>query len=196
MIVSKLNPGQDGSTKYIITQGSIVWSNDSWYMNPINALWIQIILSGAKDWLKCRKAQNLDKKVYNFQFMNTLSNLVKNIDHGFNSEIKMAADKVTNQLQSRSNRTAIKLLSHTLSEIIDGVVVPEHFFENADRGFYVQFIFRESEKIKHSHLTRLSKMALSKSTEDILLMLKHECNASNLACDRFLAGLKKKTSQM
>jgi hypothetical protein len=127
--------------------------------------------------------------------MNTLAGLVKNIDYGFNSEVKMVADKVTNQLQSRSNKTAIKLLSHTLSEIIDGVIVPHNFFENVDRGFYVQFIFRESERIKHSHLMHLSKMKLSKNTEDMLLMLRHECDASNLACDRFLARLKKKTSR-
>jgi hypothetical protein len=127
--------------------------------------------------------------------MYTLSNLVRNIDYGFNSEVKMVADKVTNQLQSRSNKTAVKLLSHTLSDIIDAIVVPHNFFENADRGFYVQFVLRENEKTRHNHSMHLSKMKLSKSTEDSLLLLRHECDASNLACERFLTRLKKKTSQ-
>jgi hypothetical protein len=191
LIVSKLLPTQEGS-RYVITQGAIVWSDDNWYMNPANALWIQLVLSGAKDWLKARNGMKLDKNSYNFHFMNAVSELVKNIDYGFNSEIKMVSDKVKNPLQSRSNKTAVKLLSYTLSEMVDGITVPHHFFDNADRGSFVQFVFRESEKAKHKHMMHLSKMKLSSNTENILLMLRTECDASEFAGQKFLLEMKKK----
>lgn len=190
MIVSKLLPNQEGS-RYLITQGSIIWSDDNWYMNPANALWIQLILTGAKEWLKSRKTAKLDKNTYNFQFINTLSNLVKNIDFGFNSEIKMVADKINNPLQSRSNKTALKLLCQTLSDTVDTISVPHHFFDNSERGFYVEFVFRETEKIKHKYMFHLLKMKLSKSTEDMLLLLRTECDASTFTSERLLARIMK-----
>jgi hypothetical protein len=191
LIISKLLPAQDGS-RYVITQGAIAWNDDNWYMNPANALWIQLVLMGAKDWLKCRNGLKLDKNTYNFQFMNTLSNLVRNIDYGFNSEIKIVSSKVSNPLQSRSNKTAVKLLSCTLSEIVDSISVPHHFFDNSDRGTFVQFIFRENEKVKHSHMMQLAKMKLSSNTENILLMLRTECDASEFASQKLLVEMKKK----
>lgn len=193
MIVTKLDPGTDGSARYIITQGSIVWFDDNWYKNRLNALWIQLILAGVKDWVKCKKEQRLSKSLFNFHFVNMLNELTNNIDYGFNSEIKIAANKIDNPLQSRSNKTALKLLCNTLSNVVDSILVPENFFYNPDKGTFIQFVLRQSDRVKHSHGMRLSKMNLSKESEDMLTMLKYECESSTLASEQLIRNLKEKS---
>lgn len=195
MIVSKLVPSQDTVTRYVLTQGSILWSDNNWYMNPVNSLWIQLVLAGVKSWLKSRKTIKMDKKVFNFQFINTLNNLVSSIENGFGSEIKMSSGNIINPAQSSSNKTSIKLSAQMLSDVVDSISVPYSFFDNGEKGSYIQVIIRESEKIHHKHLMLLAKMPLSKNTEAILSMLRTECDSSNLACEKLLFRIKQRASQ-
>lgn len=193
MIVSKLDLNTDGTTRYVITQGSIVWCDDNWYKNRLNALWIQLILAGVKDWVNCKKQQKLSKSLFNFHFVNMLHELTTNIDYGFNSEINITVNRINNPLQSRSNKTALKLLCNTLSNVVDSILVPEDFFYNPEKGTFIQFILRESDRVKHSHGMRLSKMKLNKESEDVLTMLRYECDSATLASEQLIKSLKEKS---
>lgn len=191
MIVSQINPPKDRD-RYTLTQGVIDWSNDNWYQDSANALWFQYVMYGVKDWLACRKRQVYEKSDSSHQFAHMLSSLVETIDLSFHSELKMAHDKRINLTASRKNKTSITLAAKLLFNAVDHILVSRDFFTN-DGGACIQINLRESDKMIHVHVTRVSKLPMPGRVEECLERLRQDCEVSQKVCESFLKRLTDKS---
>lgn len=194
MIVSKVAYAQDDAPRYVITQGMIDWSNENWYQDTANTLWLQLVMTGVKDWLYCRRELKPAKENAGFQFINTLSGLVKTIDAGLHSEMKMAAEKVINLKLSRKNKTSIGISARILFDIVDSVTVNCEFFDNPDQGSYINVSMRESETRHYEHLMLLRKINMPEKVAAQLAGYRSFADMSDLIGRNYLEQVRQKTS--